>query len=169
MVALSCLAQHDSPSGVQQRQFHVRFHRDPSRAAQILGSSEYTAHFSGANYKTRRHTVGRVKAFELRPRPLVETCWKPFDHRVESGVNSYPGGRCNQSQPHSGASPFFGHTSSGTLITSSNVSKVRAARNIHCFQETAHGGEINEVFLETGPPSPLISWKATNLDQQTTR
>lgn len=163
MVALSCRVWLSTIPGAASSSSNSTFAStgDPSRAAQILGSGEYMAHFSGANYMTRRHTVGRVEAFELRP--LVETRWKPFDRRVESGVNSVPGGRRNQSQSHSGASPLSDHTASVTVITSSNVSKVWASCNIHCFRETAHGGEINKVFFS------LISWKTENLDQQTTR
>lgn len=36
----------------------------------FLERSECMAHFSGTNYMTQRHTVGRVEAFELRPQPL---------------------------------------------------------------------------------------------------
>lgn len=100
---MSPLTQHC----VQQQQFSVCCHRDPSRAAQILGGLEYTAHFSGANYMTHRHTVGRVKAFELRPQPQAETSKKRFDRRVESGENSVLNVCCNQSQRHSGVSALF--------------------------------------------------------------
>lgn len=130
---MSRLAQLDSQSCVQQEQFNVCCHRDPSRAAQFFGSSEYVAHFSGANYMSHRHTVGRVKAFELRPLPLVETCPKRFDRGVESGENSVQNICCYQSLWHSGASALSDHLPPGNSITSLNVSKVQTACKIHCF------------------------------------
>lgn len=50
-----------------------------------------------------------------------------------------PGGRVNQSQLSSGASPLFEY-SLLLLTTSSNVSRVQAAHILLCFDEIVHGG-----------------------------